>query len=528
MAEYKALYRKFRPLTFDDIVGQEQISKTLKNSVKSEKIAHAYLFCGTRGTGKTTSAKILARAVNCENPKDGNPCNECPTCRGILEGSILDVYEMDAASNSGVANIREIRDEVIYLPVDCKYKVYIIDEAHMLTTEAFNALLKTLEEPPAHVIFILATTEPQSILPTVLSRCQRFDFRRISIDKIASRIEKIKEAENLSITPDAAELISELADGSMRDALSILEQCCATKPDGLKMSDVADIVGIVDKTLVFEMVDCILENNTELAVKKASEILNMGKEATSLFEELIEHFRALLICKSCKSPASILEKTVATAEKYQAQAEKVSTEAIMYSVSTLGENMLLAKKLSSPRVAVEMAIIKLCSPEYSTENSALIARIDALEKAISGGAVIKTKATEPKAKAPEKDLNTEEKEVYPVQDHTENSTKWDKWQDALKVIKEESKTLYTFLFNAEALYFGDEIELVLSNDLAYGKISTTEGKNYLSSLFTKIQGEALNVVVSKKGNLKDRDSSSPSILDIAGKKDLLGDKMTII
>jgi len=525
MAEYKALYRKWRPMTFDDLCGQEQISETLKNSVKTGRIAHAYLFCGTRGTGKTTSAKILARAVNCENPVDGNPCNECPTCKGIIEGSILDVYEMDAASNSGVNNIREIRDEVIYSPADCKYKVYIIDEAHMLTTEAFNALLKTLEEPPGHVIFILATTEPSSIIPTVLSRCQRFDFRRISIDSIESRINKITEAEGITITPDATELIAELADGSMRDGLSILEQCAATNPDGLKYADVVETVGIVDKTSVFEAVDYITEQNTENAVKKINDILNMGKEVLSLFEELIEHFRALMICKASDEPAALLEKTAETTKKYQEQAKKLSTERIMYSISVLGENMLLAKKLSAPRVAAEMAVIKLCSPQYSNELEALAARVSLLEKQISSGVVAATATSNAGKKA--EALAPAEEAPLPAAAHIDDSRKWDKWTEAVKRIKEESKTLYTFLFNAEALYFGDEIELVLSNDLAYGKISTNEGKKYLSDLFSKVQGEQLKVVVSKKGELKDRDYSAPSILDIAGKKDLLGDKMTV-
>ena len=221
---YRALYRKWRPMIFEDVVGQEHVSETLKNSISANRISHAYLFCGTRGTGKTSTAKIFSRAVNCLNPQNGDPCNECEVCRGIIDGSILDVYEMDAASNSGIDNIREIRDEVIYGPTEAKYKVYIIDEAHMLTDDSFNALLKTLEEPPGHVIFILATTEPHKIPATILSRCQRFDFRRIGIDDISRRINKIVKAEGINITPDAAGLVAELADGSMRDGLSILDQ----------------------------------------------------------------------------------------------------------------------------------------------------------------------------------------------------------------------------------------------------------------------------------------------------------------
>ena len=267
MAEtYQALYRKWRPMVFEDVVGQTHVDETLKNSVETGRIAHAYLFCGTRGTGKTSTAKIFSRAVNCLNSQNGNPCNECSVCRGILDGSILDVYEMDAASNSGIDNIRKIRDEVIYAPADCKYKVYIVDEAHMLTTESFNALLKTLEEPPPNVIFILATTEPNKIPPTILSRCQRFDFRRIGIDDILRRINKITAAEKIEITPDAAELVAELADGSMRDALSILDQCAAYTREKLSYADIVEIVGIADRRKLFGIVEKILDNNCAEAI----------------------------------------------------------------------------------------------------------------------------------------------------------------------------------------------------------------------------------------------------------------------
>lgn len=529
MSEYMALYRKWRPMTFDEIVGQEQISETLKNSVKTGRIAHAYLFCGTRGTGKTTSAKIFARAVNCEHPEDGNPCNKCPSCLGILNGSILDVYEMDAASNSGVNNIREIRDEVIYSPSECKYKVYIIDEAHMLTSEAFNALLKTLEEPPGHVIFILATTEPENIIPTVLSRCQRFDFRRIPPDIISARTEKIAKAENLSLTPDAAELIATLADGSMRDALSILEQCAATKPEGLKVSDVLEITGAVDNGSLFEAAEAVAENSAEKALKITNSILNMGKEVISFFEELIAHFRALMLCKTGGDTAALLEKTQEAAKKYELQAEKFSLDRIMFSINTLGEHLLLAKKLPSPRTAAEMAMVRLCSPEYSDNVQALAARVAALEKKLAAfgenppaaihGSHTDTAHTE---------KNVTAAEPLPAKPHTENSASWTKWTEAIKKIKEESKTLYTFLFNAEALYFGDEIELVLSNDLAFNRIATPEGKEYLAKLFSEIQGEELKVTVFKKGRANSERSSSPSIFDIAAKKDILGDKMTVV
>lgn len=529
MSEYMSLYRKWRPLVFDDVVGQEKISTTLKNSIKTGHIAHAYLFCGTRGTGKTTSAKIFSRAVNCENPVDGNPCNKCASCLGILNGSILDVYEMDAASNSGVNNIRELRDGVIYSPADCKYKVYIIDEAHMLSSEAFNALLKTLEEPPSHVIFILATTEPESIIPTVLSRCQRFDFRRISPDVISARIEKIASAENFSITPDAAELVATLADGSMRDALSILEQCISTKPDGLRTEDVLDITGAVGTNELFEFCDALSENNSEKAIKVVNKILGMGKEVIALFEELTAHFRYLMLCKAGGDLPALLEKTAEMCKKYEEQSNKFSTDTLMYYINVLGENLLLAKKLPTPRTAMDMAVIKMSSPEYSESISALTARISALEKKLeelSSGNIMPSLKEKKQTKEVVAEEKEAEPEVLPASEHIEDAALWDKWTEAIKLIKEESKTLYTFLFNAQAYYLGDEIELVLSNNLAYARISTPEGKEYLSKLFSKVQGSALKVKVSEKGK-RANDASAPSIFDIAAKKDLLGDKMTI-
>ena len=528
MAEkYQALYRKWRPLVFEDVVGQDHVSETLKNGIKTGRIAHAYLFCGTRGTGKTSSAKIFSRAVNCTNPQDGNPCNECETCRGILDGSILDVYEMDAASNSGIDNIREIRDEVIYSPAGAKYKVYIIDEAHMLTTEAFNALLKTLEEPPEHVIFILATTEPHKIPATIHSRCQRFDFRRIGLYDIEKRLNKIVKAEGISITPDAVELIAELADGSMRDGLSILDQCVAFAKDELRYDDIVDIVGVADRRILFSLADSIAEFDSKTALNDADGFLKKGKEAPNFIEELIVHFRSLMICKSTNTPNDILEKTDEIIEKYKVQAEKYSVDRLISIISLLGDFLVQSKKMSAPRVAVEMAIVKLCSPEKGSSAEELELRIEKLEKELetikSNGVSVKKSPT--KTKSVDFEEKVSPREVVP---HIDEGEGWTKWRDALNAIKSESKSLYTFLYNAKALYFGDEIELVLMGDLAFEKINTPEGKQYLSGLFSNIQGTELRVVVSKSGNLKPRGGQGASVLDIADKKELLGDKMTVV
>ena len=370
-------------MRFSDVVGQKQVSDTLKTAVATNRIAHAYLFCGTRGTGKTSTAKIFSRAVNCENPIDGEPCNECPTCRGILNGSIPDVYEMDAASNRGVDNIREVCDEVLYIPIGCKKKIYIIDEVHMLTEEAFNALLKTIEEPPPHAIFILATTEPHRIPQTVLSRCQRFDFRRIGVDDIASRLTQITDAEGIDITPDGVELVAELGDGSMRDAISLLDRCSAFGSEKLTAARVADIVGMVNSDRIFEIAENISQNNTAAALTEATELLRAGVDAQNLIESMSDHYRALLLCKATDKPSALLEKTESAAARYAEQAKEYPTERILFSIKTLGEYLAQAKWLANPKIAVETAVVRLCAPVYSTDVDALLARIEKLETAVA-------------------------------------------------------------------------------------------------------------------------------------------------
>ena len=531
---YQALYRKWRPMIFEDVVSQEHISETLRNSVMSGRIAHAYLFCGTRGTGKTTCAKILSRAVNCENPQNGNPCNECPTCRGIMDGSIMDVYEMDAASNRGVGDIRQIREEVDYAPANCKYKVYIIDEAHMITNEGFNALLKTLEEPPEYVIFVLATTEPNKILPTILSRCQRFDFRRIGVDDISKRINKICEAENISITPDASELISELADGSMRDGLSILEQCTASFNGEIKKDTVSEIVGIVNDEVLFDLADFIAKEDTLSCLKTADAFLNKGKEVSSFFDDLIAHFRNLMFCKATNNPSEIIERSGEKIEKYKAQAEKFSVERLLYSITTLCEYLAQAKWIANPKISVEMALLKLAKPQYGEGADALSARLSLLESKIENGSFTappsakKEESAEkkPEKKAEEKPSPLPKKEA-PKADG--EGKEWDKWEDALSIVKNESKKLYMFLFRAKAYVLGDEIELILSNREAYERISTPEGKEYLKTLFKKVSGEDYKIIVSENGNRLKRatEPSGASIADLAKKKDLLGEVMTV-
>ena len=565
--KYRALYRKWRPMTFDDVVGQRHITDTLKHEIAIGRIGHAYLFCGTRGTGKTTTAKIFSRAVNCENPNNGEPCNQCETCRGIAEGRILDVYEMDAASNNGVDNIRDLRDEVAYSPVGCKYQVYIIDEAHMLTTQAFNALLKTLEEPPEHALFIMATTEPQKIPQTILSRCQRYDFKRIGTDDIAARLKKVAKTEEINATEDAVELIAELGDGSMRDALSILERCASFGGDELRTANVSEIVGIVDQTTLFDISDCVAEGNAGGAVQRLDNLLNMGKDVLNFFEECIEHFRSLLLCRECENPETVLEKSASAIERYKECAQRFTATRLIYSITVLSEYHSRAKSMTTQNIAAEVALIKLCNPSYSSDIDALCARIEKLEQKLSGfsGAAPLQKAavnTGKKAQMPQSqpnqtddappwdtepaddnaerlktaESNTEneqssqasETEKPPVQPAGTGGGAWELWPEALEAIKNNSKKLYMYLYKSEVEQSGDCIDIEVSLKNVFDKVSTAGGLEYLSNLFSEIAGRPVRARVFMKGDKPNSErTEEASIMDIVKKKEQFGDIINI-
>ena len=368
MAEaYQALYRKWRPQVFADVVGQEHVTRTLMNEVRTGRHSHAYLFTGSRGTGKTTCAKIFAKAVNCEHPVNGDPCNCCETCKGIDAGSILDVVEIDAASNNGVDNIREIRDEANFTPVGGKYRVYIIDEVHMLSTGAFNALLKTLEEPPEHVKFVLATTEVHKLPATILSRCQRFDFHRISPEDIAARLTYVAKEENLQLTPGAANLIARLADGALRDALSILDQCIGQSTN-IDEATVNAVVGLAGRDYLFQLADSILHRNSAMALAQIDDLYNRSCDMERLCNELINHFRNLMVCKAVKNPKDLIVCSAVELAAYQSVAKKTSMSDIMNTLNALGDALVLIRKGLNRRVEMEMALIRLCTDGIYTEN----------------------------------------------------------------------------------------------------------------------------------------------------------------
>jgi DNA polymerase-3 subunit gamma/tau len=393
---YQALYRKWRPRTFDDVTGQKHITTTLKRQVESGRLSHAYLFVGTRGTGKTSCAKILARAVNCETPAGGNPCNACPSCLGILDGSILDVLELDAASNNGVDNVRALRDEAVYSPVDVKKRVYIVDEVHMLSTSAFNALLKILEEPPAHLMFILATTEIHKVPATIVSRCQRFTFKRLAREDIAAHLLDIARREGLPLTEDAAVLLSRLGDGSMRDALSLLDQC--TGHEQIDTEAVLSSLGLAGTEDITALFQAVLAGD----VAKSLEILNglytNGKIISSLLEELSALVRDTLLIILMPQGASGLLSGAYDGAVLKHFAGKVSPQRLQLMLETLRDANRAIALGSNARVSAELCLMRLARPELLTGDvSALTARIAELEKRLEGAAVHRTASPQKKA-----------------------------------------------------------------------------------------------------------------------------------
>lgn len=398
---YQVLYRKWRPQTFDDVSGQEHITTTLKNELVAGRLNHAYLFTGSRGTGKTTCAKILSKAVNCLDIQNGNPCGKCEICRGIDEDSIFDIVEMDAASNRKIDDIRQIIDEVQFKPSKCKYRVYIVDEVHMLTTEAFNALLKTLEEPPEHVIFILATTEVHKLPQTILSRCQRFDFHRIPPRAIADRLLFVAQQENVQLSDSAAMLVASVADGALRDALSLLDRCIAISSD-IDEEVVRNAAGLARKTYLYELASCVINKNTAKSLEIIDRLYCESKDMARLCDELLSHFRALMLIKSVKNPRDILVMSDDEFEDAQTQSDYLSLADIVYYMDVLSRSYQRMGNGTGDRTELEMAMVKLSSPELDGTTEALTERITALEKAVKKGITVVSEPVQtPVQSAPE-------------------------------------------------------------------------------------------------------------------------------
>ena len=383
---YTALYRKFRPQEFEDVKGQDHIVTTLKNQIKADRIGHAYLFCGTRGTGKTTVAKIFAKAVNCEHPVDGSPCGECAICKAIADGSSMNVIEIDAASNNGVDNIRQIREEVTYRPTEGRFKVYIIDEVHMLSAGAFNALLKTLEEPPSYVIFILATTEAHKIPITILSRCQRYDFHRISIDTIAGRLMDLMEEEQVDVEERAIRYVAKAGDGSMRDALSLLDQCIAFHlGETLTYENVLEVLGAVDTEIFSRLLRQIINKDITGAIGTLDALVDEGREMGQMVNDFTWYLRNLLLMQSSEDMEEVLDMSKENIAALKEEATLVKPEVLMRYIRIFSELGNQVKYATQKRILIEIAIIKLCKPQMEKDYESVIDRIASIEAKIANG-----------------------------------------------------------------------------------------------------------------------------------------------
>lgn len=397
---YTALYRKFRPQSFEDVKGQEHIVTTLRNQIKADRIGHAYLFTGTRGTGKTSVAKIFARAVNCEHPLDGSPCGECDSCRAIREGASLNVIEIDAASNNGVDNIRQIREEVAYRPAMGRFKVYIIDEVHMLSQGAFNALLKTLEEPPSYVIFILATTEPNKIPITILSRCQRYDFRRISIDTIARRLSELMAEEGVEAEERALRYVAKAGDGSMRDSLSLLDQCISFyMGEKLTYDNVLDVLGAVDTEVFSRMLRCIIRKNVVEAIRLLEELIMDGRELGQFVADFVWYLRSLLLLQSSEDMEDVLDMSAENLEALRQEADMVAPDVLIRYIRIFSELGNQLRYATQKRILTEIALIRLCHPQMDKDYESVVDRLESIEHRLDQGLV--TTALVPAAMSPE-------------------------------------------------------------------------------------------------------------------------------
>ena len=532
---YTALYRKFRPLTFSEIVGQEHITKTLKNQIIAGRVGHAYLLNGGRGTGKTSAAKILARAINCLNPKDGEPCNECEICKGAINGSLTDIVEMDAASNNSVEDIRSIREEVNFLPTKAKYRVYIIDEVHMLSTGAFNALLKTLEEPPEHVKFILATTEPQKLPATILSRCQRFDYKRISNEDIIKRLNIVCERSNIEITKEALNIIAVLSEGAMRDALSILERCIQDGENKIDEDKIRDLVGIPKITYVHKITESIIQYDIDKALENVDVVLNEGKDITNLLWEMIKYVKDILVYKSSKKVELYNEEELV---KIKELAELVSKERLIDLVYQLSQLESDIKWSTQKTVMFQAGIIKLCNKQVATDSN-IEERIEKIEKYLKSGKAITSNVA---AQMPNVQSNVQRVQVdsniprsntpkVNVSRNSDNNIKKfsnkseEYWPQIVKDLKQSGKiVLYTNLMNTRAKEINDmTVGIEFPNGMtSFGKTVLEKPENIreISNLVSIACGKEMQIKYITQNNQVHQMTNEEDLQNLANQSDI--------
>ncbi|MCI9192122.1 MAG: DNA polymerase III subunit gamma/tau [Acutalibacter muris] len=516
---YKVLYRKYRPRVFADVVGQPQVTVTLKNELMRGRISHAYLFTGSRGTGKTTCAKILARAVNCLRPVDGDPCGECEICRGLEDSSLLDVMEIDAASNNGVENVRAIIEETSFTPARAKYRVYIIDEVHMLSPAAFNALLKTLEEPPAHVVFILATTEVHKLLPTILSRCQRFDFHRIDPELMAARLEQVSGLEGAQLDQEAALLIARTADGALRDALSLLDQCLG-RGTHITLETVYETAGLAARDYLGQLARAVAERDPAAALGVIDRLHRESKDLSRLCAELAEYFRGLLLYKTMKDPGPLLQVSPAEREELSGLSGAMSLATVLHCLDAL-EEALNKMRLGNQRTQLEIALVRLCSPQLDTTPESLLRRIEALE---SGTALHPPRESAERPEphrdsdfdlppAPEPPPPAEpapEPAPIPkaapapkappapnprpaadpgVEELMENAKRFGAWPDILQQLSAGSKSV-AMAFEGSSAYISGDYMLIDAPEIAFDLLKKSDQRTRLREAISRVTGRA--------------------------------------
>lgn len=509
---HKALYRVYRPKTFGDVVGQEHIVKTLKNQIKNNNIGHAYLFSGTRGTGKTSTAKIFARAVNCLNPINEEPCNECEICIDTLNDNIMDIVEIDAASNNSVDDIRELRESVKYTPSKAKYKVYIIDEVHMLSQGAFNALLKTLEEPPSYVIFILATTEPHKIPATILSRCQRFDFKRVSSKDIASRMSYICKKENIEAEEKALSLIARNSQGALRDALSILDQCISFGNEKIEYNDVIELLGTVNIDELFELSQSIIDENTKKSLEILNEFIIWGKDIRNLINDLIDHFRNLMVCKVSKDLDEIISLPEESIERLKKQSQNVNINDLIRILNILSETQDSMKSSSNTRILAEVTIMKIAQPMFDESKEALIKRIENLEEKIESGNIkVSTvqieQSKDVKSQIIEDNKVEENKEDVAYEEVKSEDVRLveSSWKKITQKIKDDRKlSVAALLKEVNTFNVKDNILYLIFNDnfsFARSRLNSKETIEYIESIIREVLNRSFNIQIYLKSEV---------------------------
>ena len=514
--EYTALYRQWRPEIFDDVIGQDAIVRILKNQIESNRIGHAYLFCGSRGTGKTSTAKVFAKAVNCLSPVNGNPCLSCDACQKLSLENNMDIIEIDAASNNGVDEIRDLRDKVKYPPVVGRYRVYIIDEVHMLSTGAFNALLKTLEEPPQHIIFILATTEPHRLPATILSRCQRYNFKRIPNKAIVERLKTVAHKSQVQTEEEALSTIARWAEGSMRDALSLMDQCIGFCGNYVTNDDVVAILGTADQEFIFKVAQNIIEGNSSELFHMVETLIEDGRDVPVFVRDLIQHLRNLLVVKVCKEPASLIDVGQDTMEAYIQQTQGTGRERLIRAIEILCALEADMKWSTQPRVLLEMALVRICRPEQEETLDALMDRMEKLEQQISEGMVIQ-KVSSPADDLTESDVITPSADIHeaplgkqPAIDIKDDDVKTKKktkshkeeiddgklWAKVLKTVKKERIAIYGLLVNCTFKTQGDGKAVLyfpVDEQFAMETIDREENRSFIEEILEKLLGRQVKL-----------------------------------